>query len=129
LTDEDSLKNPDKYYVNKRELTKRNKQKRHFSKTDNFFFNLLASNKLLPIQNFFKNTECSIKNSMNENQIIGRRSNIKLNMDTSESFEFYCAAIHCTIGNIRKDQSALIRLRFRLWSKSLAAVTFYFKLF
>lgn len=51
-----------------------------------------------------------------------------LSMLKTDMYGFYCASIHCTVGPLNTDESALIRLRFRLWSKSLAAVNIYFQL-
>ena len=70
------------------------------------------------------NIECSsgmIKRSLKNNQQI--KNNIKhLTMIDSHAYNFYCGSLHCNIGSLSTDESALIRLRFRLWSKNLAIV-------
>jgi hypothetical protein len=34
-----------------------------------------------------------------------------------------CAWLHCSIGSLSTDESAIIRLRFRVWSRNLAIVS------
>ncbi len=115
-------------------------RRHHFSKTENFFLNLLASNKLLPIHNYYQSTECLLKQSaaditplfVQDNDHI-KNSNVDKNFvhlgldPMSKSFGFYCASLHCTVDNLRRDQSALVRLRFRLWSKSFIKVSIFYQ--
>lgn len=56
----------------------------------------------------------------------GGRSKKYLNMMKSEMYDSFCSSLHCYIGPMSKDESAIIRLRFRLWSRSLARVRLYF---
>lgn len=54
-----------------------------------------------------------------------KNKNTKINylgMMKMPSYDFYCSSIHCKVGPLGADESALIRLRFRLWSRSLALV-------
>jgi hypothetical protein len=100
------MKNPDKYY-NK----EKNKNRRDTS--DDIYFD---------------NVECSsgmIKQSIRNHDNIKTKSNLNfkyLNMISTSSYNFYCGSIHCNVGPLNSDESALIRLRFRLWSRHLAIV-------
>jgi G3E family GTPase len=35
----------------------------------------------------------------------------------------HCAWLHCTIGSLNADEFAILRLRFRVWSRNLAIVS------
>ena len=48
-----------------------------------------------------------------------------LSMLKLSSYDTYCSNVHCTIGPMNTDESALIRFRFRVWSKNLAMVSFF----
>jgi hypothetical protein len=56
----------------------------------------------------------------------GKDSKVSLNMIKSPVYDFYCASIHCQLGPLNVDESSVVRLRFRLWSKSLALVSTFF---
>lgn len=52
-----------------------------------------------------------------------QKANFKqLSMISSDIYNFYCGSMHCSVGPLNADESALIRLRFRLWSRNLAIV-------
>lgn len=102
------MKNPDKYY-NK----ETNKQRRDIE-------NLI----------YLDGIECSsgmIKQSMRsfdkEDSNKYKSNSFKhLNMISSSVYNFYCGSMHCNVGPLNADEAALIRLRFRLWSRHLAIV-------
>ena len=48
-----------------------------------------------------------------------------LKFKTSNLYELYCASLHCKIDRLKIDESAIIRLRFRVWSSTLALVFLY----
>jgi hypothetical protein len=55
----------------------------------------------------------------------GNKTNSRyLSMMKLSNYDTYCSNVHCTIGPMNTDESALIRFRFRLWSKNLAMVSF-----
>ena len=46
-----------------------------------------------------------------------------LAMMKSNVYDYFCSSLHCDVGELNPDESALIRLRFRLWSRNLDAVS------
>lgn len=48
-----------------------------------------------------------------------------LAMTQNDVYDAFCSSLHCDIGPMSKDESAIIRLRFRIWSRSLAIVSIY----
>lgn len=48
-----------------------------------------------------------------------------LSMSKLDAYSLFCASLHCRVGPLNTDESALVRLRFRLWSRNLAHVSFY----
>lgn len=46
-----------------------------------------------------------------------------LSMMQSDVFDSFCSSLHCDVGPMSKDESVVVRLRFRLWSRSLAPVS------
>ena len=75
-----------------------------------------------PIKNIFsnqahsRNPECSLKKFNKQHQ------HHQMDASKSSTFDMYCSTMRCKVGTLKKDQSGLIRLRFRLWSKHLAKV-------
>lgn len=59
------------------------------------------------------NTNPTLKNHLYHN---------KLKIINTELYTRFCSSIHCRINGLNADESALIRLRFRLWAKTLAKV-------
>ena len=51
-----------------------------------------------------------------------------LKFKASNLYDSYCASIHCKIDHLKTDESAIIRLRFRLWASTLALVCFDYKI-
>lgn len=64
------------------------------------------------------NTNPVIKNHLESNEN-------KLKIINTELYRRYCSSIHCRINALNSDESALIRLRFRLWATTLAKVNKY----
>lgn len=65
---------------------------------------------------------------VNTNQVYKNQKKInsnKLKMINTELYNKYCSFIHCKINDLNADESALIRLRFRLWAKTLAKVNLF----
>jgi hypothetical protein len=78
----------------------------------------------LPEETLLDNVECSngmIKQSLRNNEKKKISFN-HLSMIDSQAYNFYCGSLHCNVGPLSADESALIRIRFRLWSKNLAIV-------
>ena len=53
----------------------------------------------------------------------GETSHLKFKK--SHLYDLYCASIHCKVFNLKIDESAIIRLRFRLWASTLALVIIF----
>ena len=119
--DEDKIRNPEKYYLESRQRTKRGIK---FLEDDNIDY--------VPSQsesNYFENVECfsgMFRKSIYDKEFDFVNKNY-LSMISSNLFDFYCGSMHCTVRNLSTDESALIRLRFRLWARNMALVK-YFKI-
>lgn len=121
---DDHIKYPEQYYQ---------RTKRHFQPHENIY-GFGAPNKLINLNNlkkinYFKDAECSFdmtKSFLDQNAIVngvkGRYSDIPM----QSSFAYHCGSVHCSVGSLKKDESALIRLRFRVWARNLATVSSYF---
>ena len=75
-------------------------------------------------ETIFDSIECStgmIKKPLKSNE--HKKNTFKyLSMIDSHAYNFFCGSLHCNVGPLKADESALIRVRFRLWSKNLAMV-------
>lgn len=130
---EDKLKNPSKYYRINKELERMKRYLNYENKIN--IFDFIPSSIYLnqhknknSFLNFGEHIECSsgmIKqsNAMYESSSSKRKY---LTMLKSELYDQYCSSLHCYVGPLGRDESAIIRLRFRLWSRSLLYVCFSF---
>lgn len=98
----DKMKNPEIYY--NKEINK-NRKIRELSE-----------------ETILDSIECStgmIKKPLKSNE--NNKNTFKyLSMIDSHAYNFFCGSLHCNVGPLKADESALIRIRFRLWSKNLA---------
>lgn len=126
---DDKIKNPDKYYFEPKKV-----KRSIFSDSGDFSANFLG---LLPSEfymnpygnRFFDSNiemiDCA-SGIVNTNQVHKNHksfSSNKLKMINTELYSRYCSSIQCKINGLSADESAMIRLRFRLWSKTLAKVS------
>jgi hypothetical protein len=147
---EDRLKYPEKYYLETNRNNIKNEAK-IMKKKRRSLSDMISDqkNKLLSYLPFgfslksFDITSSFVNNNNNINCLNGVRKQYSnknsneeedssskllpstsfLSMSQEELYDFYCSALHCTIGPLSADESALIRLRFRLWSRNLAIVS------
>ena len=115
--EEDKIVNPEKYYL---ETRKRQRKKRFLLGNEpSASFN----DRIEP--SFFGGVDCSsgmMRRSLYDRETGSSQTNSYLTMASSNLYDFYCGSIHCKVGPLNTDQSALIRLRFRLWARNLAIV-------
>lgn len=149
----DKLKNPEKYFKDGRilqpERTRRYLGYNGGDKLSSLFdfipsgIYLGSDHKSSNLDDFDENIECSsgmIKQSTtktandlldsldltNENENGGGAGKY-LSMIRTDVYDSFCSSLHCDVGPMSKDETAIIRLRFRLWSRSLAIVSRNFK--
>ena len=133
LIENDRIEDPDKYYQSGAQ-----KYKRHYSPADvESSFMLKAPNNLINMHkiqklSYYQGAECSFgmtKSSQSfrqEQEGKGLDSSGRfLDIPASNSFDFYCGSMHCEVGAMGKDEVAMVRLRFRLWSRNLAMVIYF----
>lgn len=130
----DKLKNPEKYFMDNDDLNGINRSKRDLTERERSILDYITKPDDSSFFSFGESVDCRkgmVIKSDDENE--KKSSNVKhLSMIQSPVYDFYCASIHCKLGQLNVDESSLVRLRFRLWSKSLASVSvflyfFYFK--
>ncbi|CAF0823367.1 unnamed protein product [Brachionus calyciflorus] len=130
---DDKIRNPEKYYFETKK-SKRSLFTDSNSNNNDFSSNLL---RYFPTEfylnsygnkyndNEIESVDCSsgiVLNSQDQSDdLINHGSNTDyLKMTKTDLYEFYCSTIHCKVGPLSADESALIRLRFRLYARTLA---------
>jgi hypothetical protein len=122
----DKLKNPEKYFMNDEDMNDVNRSKRELTERGKSIIDFIMKPDEQTISSFGENIDCrkGMKKSDDENEKNSPNSKY-LSMIHSPVYDFYCASIHCKLGQLNVDESSLVRLRFRLWSKSLASVSIF----
>jgi hypothetical protein len=120
----DKLKNPEKYFMNEDDLNDLNRSKRDLSEREKSILDYITKPDDSTIFTFGENVDC--RKGMIKLDDENERKSKYLSMIQSPVYDFYCASIHCKLGHLSVDESSLVRLRFRLWSKSLAPVSYLF---
>ena len=118
----DHLKYPEQYYSS---AVASQRMKRHFQPTENLY-GFGAPNKLINLNNlkkinYFKDAECSFdmtKSFLHQHAVTNGVKTVPM----QSSFAYHCGSVHCNVETLKKDESALIRLRFRIWARNLAKV-------
>ena len=127
----DRIKNPEKYYldVNGDTRLKRNTIERnildYLSSTESYF-SLFTDKGASDFGG--KNVQCNAA-MIKDKQVAHFKNSTYLKMNNSSPYEFYCSHVHCNVGPLNTDDTAMIRFRFRLWSKNLAIVSILFLFF
>ena len=124
----DRIKNPEKYYldVNGDTRTKRNTIERNildYLSSSESYFSLFSDKGASDFSG--KNVQCNAA-MIKDQQASSTRKGNYLKMNNTSLYEFYCSHVHCNVGPLNTDDTAMIRFRFRLWSKNLAIVNFVF---
>jgi hypothetical protein len=141
---EDRLKNPEKYYLSpvkspsQQQQLQSSRRKRSFlSFDDGSLLSFIPKSFYLGAYDngFSDHVNCmsgmvkhqaALSPSSSKSSGDGATHKKYLSMSKNTKYDFYCASLHCRVGPLSADESALIRLRFRLWSRNLALVGFYF---
>jgi hypothetical protein len=126
--DNESLKNPEKYFKSSNLMFNDIYESFSISKRSYESYSDFYSNRYINCQsgiynsnNEFKKDDLSVKKPV-VNHLKFKKSNL---------YDLYCASLHCKIDHLKIDESAIIRLRFRVWSSTLAMVSIfnYFKFY
>ena len=127
------MRNPEKYYLNSKEdmiqRTKRNSMERNilnYLSSSESYFSMFNDKSALDYGG--QNLQCSTAIIKEQQATVSNYYNnaTYLKMNDSSMYEFYCSHVHCNVGPLNTDDTAMIRFRFRLWSKSLSIVRIFF---
>ena len=80
------------------------------------------SNRYINCQSGIYNSNSELKQ---EDITIKKPTTSHLKFKKSSLYDLYCASVYCKIDHLKIDESAIIRLRFRVWSSTLALVYLY----
>lgn len=128
--DGDSLKHPEKYYKfdenydNSYEVSDR--EKRSFNGESDYYVNNYERYVNCPMGIYRTDDDSSNQHHHSSSEITTNehKRSAQLNFKKSYLYDNFCASLHCKIGHLRTDEAAIVRLRFRLWSTTLATVSF-----
>jgi hypothetical protein len=124
---EDRLKNPEKYYLS--HMKPPNSRKKRFLSfdSDSILSYFPKSFSLSSFDAGFSDHVNCMNGMVKLHSALSQSTNSfaknYLSMSMSDKNDLYCAPLHCKVGPLNPDESAIIRLRFRLWSRNLALVS------